>query len=244
MNRRLIGSLVAVLLTCGSLAAATLTPGYTIGSGLLATEGEVLFVDNAATGGGDARHDNGVTDWSAELSGLWNNGDTVTLTGLAIPIWSDTASTLNTTLSGTFSFNFYDLDAGADLTAFDGIGVETLVGSASASFTRGSIGTYYVRFDTPLTFTARSSGIALHISNTAALRLKVNTAASAPGVVRKSNSDGSAVGGSNPNLRLSLAGRLEPGQVSAHHRLHRERRLPGALCHRRCCRERQQLENR
>ncbi len=48
-------------------AAATLTNGYTIGSGLL---GSSVIIDNAATGGGDSSSSTGSLGWTAELAGL------------------------------------------------------------------------------------------------------------------------------------------------------------------------------
>ena len=183
-------------------AGTTLTSGYTIGSGLL---GRNLITDNASTGGGDSSSSTGNLGWTAELAGLWTSNSAVSLTGLALPVWSD-ATTANTTVSGTFTFYFYDLDQGANPNAFDGTGVETLLGMATASFTQGAIGTYYAVFDVPVSFTAKSSGLAVRIVNTGWMRLKVNTAALAPGVVRKDNVTGAAIGGTYPNFRISLAG--------------------------------------
>ena len=185
-----------------SASAATLTSGYTIGSGLL---GNSLIIDNASTGGGDSSSSSGDLGWTAELAGLWNSNALVSLTGIALPIWSDT-NTSSTTGSGTFTFYFYDLDKGTNGTGFDGTSVETLLGTAAASFTQGAIGTYYAVFDFPVRFTAKSTGLAVRIVNTGWLRLKVNTAAAAPGVILKSSTTAAAIGGVNPNFRLSLAG--------------------------------------
>ena len=193
---------ILALFFLSSASAATLTSGYTIGGGLL---GSSLIIDNATTGGGDSSSSSGDLGWTAELAGLWNSNAIVSLTGIALPIWSDT-NTSSTTVSGTFTFYFYDLDKGTNGNGFDGTGVETLLGTATASFTQGAIGTYYAVFDSPVRFTAKSPGVAVRIINSGWLRLKINTAALAPGVVLKNSVTAAAVGGANPNFRLSLAG--------------------------------------
>lgn len=185
-----------------SVTAATLTSGYTIGSGLLNSG---LIIDNANTGGGDSSAASGDLGWTAELAGRWNSNSIVSLSGIALPIWSD-ASASGTTVSGTFTFYFYDLDQGTNGNGFNGKGVETLLGTAKASFTQGTVGTYYAVFDSPIQFTAKSSGVAVRIVNTGWLRLKVNTATVAPGVVLKDSVTGAAIGGTNPNFRITLAG--------------------------------------
>lgn len=194
--------LIFALFLLQSATAATLTAGYSPASGLL---GGKLFIDNAATGGGDSSSSTGNLGWTAELAGLWSSNSTVILSGIALPIWSD-ANDTNTTVSGTFTFYFYDLDKGANPNAFDGIGEETLLGTAAAGFTQGAVGTYYAVFDSPIRFTARSTGVAVRIVNTGWLRLKVCPAVNAPGVVLKNSSTGVAIGGSNPNFRITLAG--------------------------------------
>jgi hypothetical protein len=196
---------VLVLALVQNVSGAVLTPGYTIGnSGQWLTGG--LIVDNAATGGSDSSAATGDLGWSAELAGLWTANATVSISGIALPIWSHATNTTNTTLTGTFTFHFYDLDLGTNADAFEGTGVERLLGSATATFTQGAVGTYYANFDSPITFTARSSGVAVRIVNSTWLRLKVESATAAPNVVRKANLDGAAVGGTYPNFRISLAG--------------------------------------
>ena len=191
--------LIFALILVQSAAAATLSAGYTIGSGLL---GNSLFIDSSVTGGGDSSSGTGDLGWTAELAGLWTSNSSVILSGIALPIWSD-ANNTTTTVSGTFTFYFYDLDKGANPNAFDGTGVESLVGTATASFTQGAIGTYYAVFDSPVRFTARSTGVAVRIVNTGWLRLKINTA---PGGVLKNSTTGAAIGGTNPDFRITLAG--------------------------------------
>jgi hypothetical protein len=190
---------LAVIQTSG---AATLTNGYTIGSGLL---GSSLIIDNAFASAGDSSSATGDLGWTAELAGLWSSNATVSISGMALPIQSDT-NTSNTTVSGTFTFYFYDLDSGTDANAFNGTGVETPLGTATASFTQGVTGTYYVWFDSPIQFTAKSTGVAVRITKTGWLRLKIVPASNAPGVVRKDSSTGVASGGTNPNFRITLAG--------------------------------------
>ena len=202
--------LMLALALAQSASSATLTSGYSIGSGLL---GGNLLIDNAATGGGDSSSSSGNLGWTAELAGLWRSNSTLVLSGMALPIFSDT-NTSSTTVSGTFTFYFYDLDRGGDPNAFDGTGVETLLGTATASFTQGAVGTYYVAFDSPIRFTAKSTGVAVRIVNTGWIRLKICPAASAPGVVLKNSSTGVAIGGANPNFRITLAGLAFPPTAS------------------------------
>jgi hypothetical protein len=206
---KFLSALILPLLLMQTGSAATLTSGYTVGSGLL---GNGLIIDNAGTGGGDSSAASGNLGWTAELAGLWNSNATVTLSGIALPIWSDT-NAASTTVSGTFTFYFYDLDQGTDANAFDGTGMEKLLGTATASFTQGAVGTYYAFFEVPISFTAKSSGVAVRIVNTGWLRLKVNNAASAPGVICKNNVTGVAIGGTNPNFRISLAGTVSSPSI-------------------------------
>ena len=198
----LIKNFLVLLALVQTAAAAALTNGYTIGSGLL---GSSVIIDNAATGGGDSSSSTGNLGWTAELAGLWNSNSIVSISGISLPIFSD-ANTANTTVSGTFTFYFYDLDSGTNANSFDGTGVETLLGTATASFTQGAVGAYYAAFNSPVQFTAKSSGVAVRIINTGWLRLKIVPAATAPGVVLKSSLNGTNIGGANPNFRMSLAG--------------------------------------
>jgi hypothetical protein len=194
---------LAGFLTAGVADGATLTSGYTIGSGVL---GSSLFLDNGAIGGGDSVQQNitGDPGWVVELVGLWSEGQEVAITGIALPLRT-------TTGAGTFTFNFYDLNGGANANAFDGITSETLVGSATAALSEViSASAYYAVFDAPVTFTSASTGIAVHFTNSAGtIRVKINTTANAPTAVRKRASDGapdtSGTSG-NPNFRISLAG--------------------------------------
>jgi hypothetical protein len=199
---KFLSALILALVFLPSAFAATLTSGYTVGSGLL---GSGLIIDNAGTGGGDSSAASGDLGWTAELAGLWSSNAAVNLSGIALPIWSD-ATASSTTVSGTFAFSFYDLDQGANANGFDGTGTETLLGMATVSFVQGAVGTYYAVFDSPISFTAKSSGVAIRVVNTGWLRLKINTAGAAPGVVRKNSLTGVDIGGANPNFRLSLAG--------------------------------------
>jgi len=201
----------SVKLTLAGSAESTTPPptgqwlaGYVIGSGLLATSPATLFIDNAATGGGDAIHSNGNSNWVAELPDLWNTGATVSLTGLAIPVHSDTGTT---TRNGTFTISFYDLGPN---NRFDGSSSETLIATRTAAFQGfGSTGTstYSLVIAPPITFNATGAGIAIHFANSDSLRLKTNTA---PGAIRKALTNGGSVTGDS-HLRISLGGTASGG---------------------------------
>jgi len=190
-----------------ALHAATFGTGYVIGSESLRPNGETLFVDNAAIGGGDSNQAAGATnDWVAQIKSLWLPYSTVSLTGLAFP--SPPASTQ----SGTITLTFYDLGLGNN---YPGLANATVLGTATAEFVVSATATtYFVNFDDPVTFTAGSTGVAVHIQNTGSLRLKINNAGSAPGVVRVSRATGAALGGTNPNFRMSLAGTATPSTLA------------------------------
>ncbi len=189
-----------------SLSAADLVKGYT--TGLLSPNGETLFEDNAAAGGGDAEAATGFLPWVAEIKGLWFPGDEVSLTGFAF------AMPAPFTASGTMTFTFYGL---GENNVYDGAASETNHGSATATLTFDGAGVYYVNFDTPVNFTAGSTGIAVHLQNSAALRVKVSAAASAPNVVRRNRTTGALSGGANPNFRMSLAGTVVAAPSLAWH---------------------------
>jgi autotransporter-associated beta strand protein len=189
--------LLSILLTVVAAEAATLNSGYVIGG-----FGPAVFLDNAGTGGGDSSQSTtGDLGFVVQMTNLWNVGDTIRLTGVALPLRT-------TTDAGTFTFNFYGLDQGADTNAFEGIGTEILVGSAQATLgAAASAGAYSATFDTPVVFTAASRGIAIQFTNSSAnLRVKINTAGVAPNAVRLSSTTGLAIGGANPNMRFTLAG--------------------------------------
>jgi hypothetical protein len=194
---------LCALATSPVLHAATFSPGYVIGSGTLSPNGETLFVDNANIGGGDSDQAAGAAPgWVAQIKGLWQPYSTVSLTGFAFP--SPPASTQ----SGTITLTFYDLGAGNN---YPGLANATVLGTATAEFVVNATATsYFVNFDTPVTFTAGSTGVAVAIQNTGSLRVKINTAGTAPGVVRVNRTTGAAIGGTNPNFRISLAGTATP----------------------------------
>ncbi|TWU22716.1 hypothetical protein [Bythopirellula polymerisocia] len=198
-----LATMVAVTISDTS-ASADLVANYSIGSGLLSPNGETLFVDNAALGGGDFTPGSGFVNWVAEVDNIWSLGDSVQLTGIAIPIQSSGTGN-QTTQNGTFTFSFYDI--GPD-NAF-GL-ADTLVGTRTADFKgNGTTNTdeYYAIFDTPLSFTAAGNGVAVGFGNSAPIRLKINNTGSSAGVVRKLLSNGSVVSDiTNPGFRMSLAG--------------------------------------
>lgn len=192
------------LLAAATASAANLTTGYTIGG-----FGPNVFLDNAGTGGGDSTQitTGGDPGFVVQMTNLWKIGDTVRLTGVALPIRP-------TTTAGTFTFNFYGLDQGADTNGFEGVFVETLLGSAQATLAAdvSAANAFSVVFDMPVVFTAASSGVAVQFTNaspTAAQnRYKINTAGVAPNAVRLNTTTGAAIGGANPNMRFTLAGSI------------------------------------
>jgi hypothetical protein len=188
-----------------ALAAATFEKGYTIGGTQLSPNGETLFLDNAATGGGDSDHLDGIATWVAQVKGLWPAYSQVTLTGFAFP------TPAAFTQSGTITLTFYDLGLGG---AYPGLASARVLGTATAELVLDGASAYFVNFDNPVTFNAGSTGVAVHIQNSAALRLKINNSGSAPGVVRVNRSTGVAVGGANPNFRMSLAGSVTPATLT------------------------------
>ena len=134
------------LLTVNSLNAATVQTGYVIGSVYPS------LLDNSGTGGNDYTGNMG---FAVQSTNLWQPGQTIRITGVSWPT--------RTTPVGTITFYFYDLDQGANPNAFDGTGVETLIGTNTATLgTAIGAGTAaYCIFDQPLVFTAHSHGVAV-----------------------------------------------------------------------------------
>lgn len=167
----------------------------------------VLFVDNAALGGSDLLAVNGNPGFVVQSINLWNAGDTVTLTGMALPL-----RTLTT--NGIFTITFYDLNGGANADTFDGTNnnTETLVGTATVTLSADILvaTNLYAIFDSPITFTAHSTGIATRFVNSAGVTWKITTASAAPNCVRYVATTGGANGGANPSFALTLAGTATP----------------------------------
>jgi autotransporter-associated beta strand protein len=186
-----------------SVHAATnnLASGYVVGG-----FGPAVFLDHASGGGGDSSQvANGDPGFSVQMTNLWQIGDVIQITGVALPIRP-------VTTAGTFTFNFFSLDSGANADLFDGVASETMVGTGYGQLVvDASTGAYSVTFDPPIVFTAASRGIAVQFTNfsTASYssnRFKINTAANAPNAVRVNSATGVPSGGTNPNMRFTLAG--------------------------------------
>ncbi|MGN6552871.1 MAG: hypothetical protein ACTHLW_04025 [Verrucomicrobiota bacterium] len=199
-------ALLALLCCTPKTVAASWTAGYVTTSDpnpLTNGTDSVLLINSAITGGGDSTLSLvGEPGFSVQMTNLWTVGQTVTLTGIAMVQRPQTTN-------GTFTIDFYDLDGGANANAFDGFANETKVGSAQVVLTTDiiTVGLYYATFDTPITFTAASTGVAIHWNNSAAIRCKIREAGSAPGVVRVNNNTGVPIGGTYANFGLSLAGK-------------------------------------
>jgi hypothetical protein len=189
--------------------AAVLTDGYTIGgsSQLLAANGgggAVLFNDGASLGGGDV---DGTTSafFSALLdgSGDWSIGETVSITGVALPL-VDPA-----TASGTFTFDIRQGAGGGGASGTTGL---ASLGTATATYTSGSgTSAYFVNFDTPVTFVAdaNSTSIVVNWGSTANIRWKKRTEPIAGGLPVVNYGNGNFVGG-NDTVSISIAGTVVP----------------------------------
>ena len=111
--------------TAGILNAATFQSGYVIG-GLGSA-----FIDTTAAGGGDSSIASDL-GFVVQSTNLWQSGQTIKITGIALPIRGGTA--------GTWNITFYDLDQGASTNSYNGSATETVVGTATAIMPTPSIG--------------------------------------------------------------------------------------------------------
>ncbi|MBX2851508.1 MAG: PEP-CTERM sorting domain-containing protein [Phycisphaeraceae bacterium] len=205
----LVAAGVIGVATATQVDAATLTAGYTNGgsSQLLAANGgggDILFNDGAALGGDDV-NGSGADFFSALLdgSGSWSIGETVSITGLTLPLVDSATS------DGTFTFNIREGAGGGGASGTTGL---ALLGSATATYTSGGgTSSYFVNFDTPVTFVAdaNSTSIVINWSSTATMRWKKpsNTVAGGLPVVNFNN--GNFVGGDD-TVRMSIAGTVVP----------------------------------
>jgi hypothetical protein len=176
---RKVGSVLiklqAMLVCClvaGAASAAVMTPGYTKGlTSQLSTDnggaGSILFEDSAATGGGDTTLPVGSAVWLTTLvdgAGQWRIGDTVQITGVALPISGYTDS-------GTMTF---DIRQGSGGIGDSGAGGLASIGSASATYSKTNTSALYVNFDDAISFVVDTNTfkIGINISNTARLRVK------------------------------------------------------------------------
>lgn len=207
--RKTLPSLFVFAATSSLVAeAATLAAGD--GSDLTGT----LFVDLVATGGNDLQWDNGNGSshaWEIPSGGSWasDGSQTVSLTGIAIPIWANSTpdDTTNNTQNGTLTFTFYSLGADGDVGA--GYSGDTLIGTATAAFNSSGdgVGTYFVNFDTPVVWAAAdSTAFSVSVSSDAALRLKTGPVAT--GVEAENTGNGNTRTGYL--MSLSVAGTVAP----------------------------------
>lgn len=187
---------------------ATLTGGYTQGasSQLLTANGgtgSTLFNDSAALGGTDV-NGTGAQFYSVLLdgSGLWSVGETVDITGIAMAL-------INVTANGTFTF---DIRQGAGGVGDSGAGGLASIGTADATFaTTGTTSTYYVNFDSPVSFVAdaNSTSIVINWSSTASMRWKKEPTGGGGRLPQVNYSNGALVGGDD-SVRFSVAGTVTP----------------------------------
>ncbi|MEO1583789.1 MAG: PEP-CTERM sorting domain-containing protein [Planctomycetota bacterium] len=138
--------------------------------------GPNLLIDEAQLGGSDLRADLGTEAFVAwEIGGLWNPGDQVSLTGLALPIWANNENTVNNTQNGTFTLEIYGLGGGGNPEQFGGLADETLLGSTTIDFDLFNTGVFVAGavFDSPINFIADASGFAFRLSSDGgSIRLK------------------------------------------------------------------------
>ncbi|MGJ8724256.1 MAG: hypothetical protein ACSHYB_06845 [Roseibacillus sp.] len=200
-------SLLLFGLAAGSVQSATWVKGYTIGSADLAPSGETLFMDLATSGGNDLRFDGGNASahiWEVQSGGNWTIGDTVEITGVALPFWSNNNNATNNTQNGTMTISFRSLGINDDYDTGD----STIFGSVATTFASEAAGVdeYYVNFDTPISWVADSNGFGFSIANTAALRLK--TGPTGTGAEAENTGNGNTRTGYQ--MSLSVAGLVTP----------------------------------
>ena len=169
----------ALSLAAGARGAMT-ELGYTVGSGLLGP----TIVDGASHAGlgttdlraNDTGNNAGPFPWVATWDSLWGVGDSVSLTGIAIPVRSPNTGTANNTSNGTWTLSVYELSGGANPDMWDGSSNgETVLATVDIEFDDAGAGgaiVPYATFDMPVDFIATSSGIALHLDSTGSLRTR------------------------------------------------------------------------
>lgn len=181
--------------------------------------GEYLL-DEAAVGGADVNNATGVQPFTAfEMTGLFNVGDDVSVTGLALPLWANNTTDPNTTLNGTFTFNFYSLSGGGNAERFDGLANEALLGTATLEFTSEGTGVMVFGglFSDSVDFTADSTGFAFSITSTAEFRMKMGPQpASATRVnINNGNRTTGVAGGATGNITIIGTAIPAPGSALA-----------------------------
>ncbi|HEY5653812.1 MAG TPA: glycosyl hydrolase, partial [Pontiella sp.] len=194
------GSETATLNIIVGAVGEWLLAGYSTGSGLLSPNGETLFVDKTTTGGTDITASTGWSDKFAVLidgAGLWNIGDTVEITGFALPIIGDSEA-------GDVTF---DIRQGAGGIGTSGAGGLASLGTVTASYEESSTELMYLNFETPISFVVdtNSTSIGVHISSTGFLR---SSRRDWGGSDRYNITTGDLVGN---QIRVSLAGTVTLG---------------------------------
>lgn len=201
-------------LTMASSHAATLASGYTTGgsSQLLTANGgagSTLLHDSAAPGGNTDTTVSGTVQYNSVLlpgSGIWNVGDTVSITGVALVLRGASMG------SGEFTFNIREAAGGTGASGAAGL---DLIGSATASYTTtGNVATMWVNFDAPVTFVADANSTTVGINfsfDGGDVSYKTGTDLSSDGLVRYNFGNGNIVGGATPSYqRFSIAGSVTP----------------------------------
>ncbi len=168
----------AAIVLMGSCALASMASGQAMFAPYMPGDlGADLLVDEAVTGGSDLNVDNGIAAFAAwELTGLFNPGDEVSLTGVVLPLWAnnpDSDATQNTQ-NGTFTIEIYGLGGGGNPNQYGGLADETLLGSADVDFGLAGTGVFVAgaMFDSPIDFVADSTGFVMRVRSTGAFRLK------------------------------------------------------------------------
>ncbi|MEM6329128.1 MAG: LamG-like jellyroll fold domain-containing protein [Planctomycetota bacterium] len=185
-GRLLLGTAVLGVLA-GAAGAATFQDGYTIGSGLLGTDLIVDAADHAGLGGGDLRANDtgngaGSYGFAVVYEDAWDIGTQVEITGIALPLRNPNSGTANNTSNGTFTFSFYELSGGTDPNGWDGIdNGEVVLATRDVEYTLAGVqdSAYFfgqtvpwALFDTPITYTAASTGFAVSVDSTGSIRTR------------------------------------------------------------------------
>ncbi|NNJ86753.1 MAG: PEP-CTERM sorting domain-containing protein [Akkermansiaceae bacterium] len=134
----------------------------------------------------------------------WSLGDTVSITGFALPLVDFPTQT------GTFTFDIRQGAGGGGASFTSGL---SSLGTATATFTSvatsNAAGLFYTNFDTPVTFAvdANSTSIVINWSSTGNIRYKKTTTGSNLPQVNYSN--GNFVG-TDDSVKVSVAGSVVP----------------------------------
>ncbi|MEM9754056.1 MAG: hypothetical protein AAF916_11825, partial [Planctomycetota bacterium] len=182
---RLLTASMTFALAVSASGQATFQTGYEVGSGLLGTN---LIFDNAQNTGlgtfdfraNDTGNSAVAFPWVATWDNLWEIGTDVEITGIAMPLRSPNTGTANNTSNGTFTFDFFELAGGADLSDWDGTdnGEVSLTTRDVIFNTAGETPAQvvYATFDTPITYTAASTGLAIGVNSTGSIRMRMDNA--------------------------------------------------------------------